>query len=287
MATGNPTFAPIERRPEFLGLLSDDHRFATGQSNGAGESINGSFDRLMLQSGIRTSPGVWLGLCIVVGLLTGGGMFVLREDPLSSSVAAVIGSFLPILFAMNQRSRRQKAIMDQLPGMAEELARSARSGRNVESAFHLVAADTASPLGEELKLAARRHEIGLDLASAVRDLSHRTGVSALTMFTSAIAVHQDTGGDLINVLERMATSVRDRTHFLARLRAATIASRFGTIMMIVVPILVLAFYLYRDPTYLDRLLSSFWGRLSLSTAVVLQIVGSALVFRILRSSARF
>ena len=177
--------------------------------------------------------------------------------------------------------------MNQLPAMAEELARAAQSGCNINKSFQLVAADTPSPLGDELRLSARRTEMGMDLATAVRDLPLRTGVATLTMLTSAIAVYQDTGGDLITVLERLATSVRDRLHFVSRLRAATIASRLGAIMMVMVPILVVSFYLFRDPLYLEKLLNSFWGRLSLWLAIGLQIVGCTIVFRILSRSARF
>jgi tight adherence protein B len=185
------------------------------------------------------------------------------------------------------RSRRQKAIMEQLPGMADELSRCARSGRNLEHSFTLVAADTPSPLGDELRVSARRMEMGLDVGSAVKDLAARTGVTTLTMFTSALTVHQDTGGDLISVLERLATAVRDRLHFVARQRAATIASRMGAILMVVIPVLVMSFYLFRDPNYLTSLTGSFWGRLSLWTAIVFQVVGCLLVFRILSRSARF
>ena len=130
-------------------------------------------------------------------------------------------------------------------------------------------------------------EMGLDVSSSVRDLEARTGVSTLTMFSSALSVHQDTGGDLISVLERLATAVRDRQHFVARQRAATIAARMGAVMMVAIPILVMGFYLFRDPNYLNSLLNSFWGRLSLWTGVVLQIVGCLLVYRILSRSARF
>ena len=171
--------------------------------------------------------------------------------------------------------------------MADEVSRCARSGSNLEHSFMLVAADTPSPLGDELRVSARRMEMGLDVGSAVKDLAARTGVSTLTMFTSALTVHQDTGGDLISVLERLATAVRDRLHFVARQRAATIASRMGAILMVVIPVLVMSFYLFRDPNYLTSLTGSFWGRLSLWTAIVFQVVGCLLVFRILSRSARF
>ena len=277
----------LERRPEFSDLLKDDHQYARGDSEGIGESVNGWFDGLMLQSGIRTAPAIWLGLCVLSGLALGGLMFVATERPILTALFAAIGLLLPIGAAMLLRSRRQQAIIVQLPGMADELARSARAGRNLEHSFRVVAADTPSPLGDELRISARRMEMGLDVSSSVRDLAARTGVSTLTMFSSALSVHQDTGGDLISVLERLATAVRDRQHFVARQRAATIAARMGAVMMVAIPILVMGFYLFRDPNYLNSLLNSFWGRLSLWTGIVLQIVGCLWVYRILSRSARF
>lgn len=287
MIAPNPTLLSMDRRPEFSGLLKDDTQFARGDSDGLGESFNGWFDTLMIQSGIRTSPSLWLGLCILCALALGGAIFVVTERPFVTAAAALIGMSVPIVGASIARSRRQKAIMEQLPGIADELSRCARSGRNLEHSFRLVAADTPSPLGDELRTSARRMEMGLDVGSAVRDLANRTGVSTLTMFTSALTVHQDTGGDLISVLERLATAIRDRLHFVARQRAATIASRMGAVLMVVIPILVMSFYLFRDPNYLTSLTGSFWGRLSLWTAIVFQIVGCLLVFRILSRSARF
>ena len=287
MIAPNPTLMSLDRRPEFSGLLKDDTQFARGDSEGIGESFNGWFDTLMIQSGIRTSPAIWLGLCLLSSLALGGAIFVATERPLLTAAAAMIGLSVPLVGASIARSRRQKAIMEQLPGMADELSRCARSGRNLEHSFMLVAADTPSPLGEELRISARRMEMGIDVGSAVKDLAARTGVSTLTMFTSALTVHQDTGGDLISVLERLATAVRDRLHFVARQRAATIASRMGAILMVVIPIMVMSFYLFRDPNYLNSLTASFWGRLSLWTAIAFQIIGCGLVFRILSRSARF
>ncbi len=281
------TLSSVERRPEFSGLLREDTQFARGTSEGVGESVNGWVDALMLQSGIKTSPAVWLGLCLVSALTLGGTFFVATERPLMTAMFAVIGLILPLVIAVILRSRRQKVIMEQLPGMADELARFARSGRNLEHSFMMVAGDTPSPLGDELRVSARRMEMGIDVGSAVKDLVSRTGVSTLMMFSSALSVHQDTGGDLISVLERLATAVRDRLHFLSRQRSATIASRMGAVMMVVIPVVVMGFYLFRDPNYLTNLLNSYWGRLSLWTAVALQIVGCIIVYRILSRSARF
>lgn len=286
MIAPNPSLRTIERRPEFADLLKEDVSFSTGAGTGAAESLNRGFDALMLQSGIRTAPGIWLGLCVVAGITLGGTVLVISERPFLAVIAGILGLIMPLLLAQTLRGRRQAAISLQLPPMAEELSRVARTGRNLEHAFMIVAADTPVPLGEELRISARRIEMGLDVASATRDLVSRTGVTTLAMLTAAIAVNQETGGDLIQVLEKLAISVRDRQHFVARQKAATISSRLGAIMMVVVPVLVVSFYMFRDPDYLTRLLSSNWGRISFWGGLVLQLVGGLLAYRILSRTAR-
>ena len=108
MIAQNTSFPTIERRPEFAGLLKENQKFATGQSDGAGEAINGWFYKLMVQSCIRTAPAVWLGLSLVCGMATGGLLYVITERPFVTAVAAIIGLMTPVVVAMVLRSRRQQ-----------------------------------------------------------------------------------------------------------------------------------------------------------------------------------
>ena len=287
MIAPNHPLPTLERRPEFAGLLRENQQFATGSGKGMSESVNGWFDRLMLQSGIETSPMLWLALCLLSALAFGGMAFVLLERAVPVAFFAFFGLLVPVGMAIGLRNRRQTAIMAQLPGMADELARSARAGRNLEQSLLLVAGDTPAPLGSELKMSARRMEMGMDVASSVRDLADRTGVSTLTMFSSALALNQDTGGDLIMVLERLATAVRDRLHFVARQRAATVSSRWGAAMMVIIPFIVMVIYTVWYPDYLARLTDSYAGRISLWLGIAGLLTGSFFVYRILARSARF
>jgi tight adherence protein B len=139
-------------------------------------------------------------------------------------------------------------------------------------------------LGGELKLATGRVEMGVPLKDALRDLPKRTGLMTLGLMCTSLVVQQQTGGDLVTVLERLSRTVRDRLLFLGRLRAATAASRATAILMIVLPPAVLAFFVYRKPTYFDELMSSAWGRNSTILAVCLEIAGALWVMRILKDS---
>jgi tight adherence protein B len=275
----------IHSRPEFADILRDQETYQSGTA-GVGNDINGWFDRLMIQSGWRAAPSAVLALCVLLGLAVGGGVFVLQENLLTAALAFAIGVTIPILIAVAMRARRQRELNRQLPGMIDELSRAARAGRSLEECLKMVANDTAAPLGTELKLCTRRIELGLSVDSALADLPARTGLVSVSVLVTALAVHRQTGGDLIQVLERLSRTVRDRQEFQGRLKAQTAASRATAMLMVVLPPVILAFFMFRDPTYLPNLLESPWGSRSLVLAIALLFVGILWVMRVLRSSTK-
>lgn len=276
----------ISSRPEFAGILREVETFGTGRGEDASDRINSWFDRLMLQSGIGLSPSMVLMLSVCAAITAGGTAFVIQENLLTTAFAAMIGFLLPIGVVMYRRSARQKQIMSQIPAMVEELARAAKTGRSVEHSLKLVAEDTPAPLGSELKHVAQRLDLGVPLKDAVRDLPMRTGINTFSLLNTTLVVQQQTGGDLVMVMERLSRTVRDRLLFLGRLRAATAASRATAMLMIVLPPAVLAFFTFREPEYFSNLLSSAWGRNATLAAFVLELIGGVWVWRILKDSER-
>lgn len=274
----------ITPKPQFAGILKDVETFGTGRSQDAPDRLNSWFDVLMLQSGIGLAPSMVLLLCLCCGIACGGLAFVIQENYLTTAIGALAGFLLPVALVMFRRASRKKQLLSQLPPMVEELARAAKTGRSVEHSLQLVAEDTPAPLGSELKLVSRRLEMGLPLREAVRDLPQRTGVNTFSLLNTTLIVQQQTGGDLVTVLERLSRTVRDRLLFLGRLRAATAASRATALLMILLPPAVLSFFSFREPDYLQHLLSSSWGRNATMLAFGLEIVGSIWVLRILKDS---
>jgi len=276
----------IARRPEFAGILRDEVNYGQGGRDDVADRVNGAFDRLMVQSGLDLGPPMLLALSVCSAVLLGGAAFVVQENMLTTAVAAMIGSVVPVGVTMFVRGRRQSALMRQLPDAIDELARAARTGRSVEDCLRLVAEETPSPLGDELKRCTRKMALGADIETALKDLPLRTGLTNLHVLVCALAVHNETGGDLVVVLERVARAVRDRIAFLGRLRAATIGSRATAILMLVLPPAALAFFLFRDPTYLEQLLDSFWGRAGSIMEIVLQMARLLWVLQIFRTTER-
>ena len=284
MAATTSTWQPPVARSEFSGILKEQETFGTGRGDDTADQINSWFDELMLQSGLGISPTMLLAACLCSGVALGGLVFVIQENLLTTALAALIGFMLPVVVAIIARTRRQDAMTNQIPPMLEELARAAKTGRSVEQCLAVIADDTPHPLGAELKLASGRVELGIPLKDALRELPHRTGLMTLSLLCMTLTVQQQTGGDVVTVLERLSRTVRDRLLYQGRLRAATAASRATAILMIVLPPSVLAFFVFRKPTYLTELMASSWGRNATILAICLEIIGAIWIMQILKSS---
>lgn len=275
-------------RPEtdFSGILKESVSYGSGRNADSADKLNNWFDTLMVQSGWGVSPAVVLMLCLFSALTLGGLIFVLHENMMTTALGVFVGFLLPIGAASLARSQRQTTMMKQIPPMLEELARAAKTGRSVEHSLQMVAVDTPHPLGAEMQDVSRKLQLGVPLRDALRELPYRTGIGTLNLLCTTLTVQQQTGGDLVMVLERLSRTVRDRILFLGRLRATTAASRATAILMVLLPPAVLAFFLFRDPEYMSRLFSSNWGRNVTLFAIGLELVGAAWVWRILQDSER-
>lgn len=286
MATDTLQASPLKPLPEFADILRETETYGTGTGSDSEDRINNWFDSLMVQSGLEISPALLLMLTVFSAMTLGGLVFVVQENLLTTALASLLGSAIPVTWAIIARFQRQKKMLNQLPEMVDELARAARTGRSIEQCFTLVAADTPTPLGEELRLCACKLDMGIGLRGALTGLPERTGLVSLNILVMALSVHLLTGGDLVGVLERLSRTVRERIQFLGRVRAATAASRATALLMVILPPGIFAFFLFRDPEYLTKLFDARWGRLLTIMAFVLDVIGVVWVVRILRSSSK-
>ncbi len=280
------TNRPIEPMSDFADILRDQEVFGTDEDGGFGNSINAWFDELMLQSGMGIAPSMLLAMCLFLGVVGFGMTFVIQENFLTSMMVGGLGATAPVVTAVFVRQRRQKKMMQQLPAMIDELARAAKTGRSIEQCWELVANDTPAPLGDELTDCNRRMKMGDDLSQALHSLPHRTGIITLNILVTTLAVHQQTGGDLVSVLERLSQTIRDRLLFFGRLRAATVGARWTAILMLALVPFIVIFFSIGDPDYFPRVIASDMGRIATVTAIIFEVIGTAWILRILHTSQR-
>ena len=200
----------IEPRPEFAKIVRVAESYAAPDGRTFATRINRRFDRLIVQSGTELAPGVVLQLCILGAIACGGSVFVALENLLATAIAVAVGALLPIAALLFVRARRQRRMLRQMPAMIGVLARAARTGHSLANGLELAAADTPSPLGDEMARAVRRLRMGVGIEAAIGDLPKRTGLARMDVFVAALTAHDRTGCDLVSLLDRLAQTVAPR-----------------------------------------------------------------------------
>jgi tight adherence protein B len=206
----------------------------------------------------------------------------LLENFLLAAAGLVIGCLIPLGWWGFCRMRRFSKMRKHLPETLELMADSLQSGRNLEQALELVARQAPAPLGVEFGYAASQLRLGHAPIAVIDRMQYRVPVQEFHAFATALLVHRKTGGNLAVLATRLAQSARDRFEFQGHLRAVSAGSRLSALGLLAGSIAAVAILSWLEPEYLDVFLTHKWGMPLLAIAGVLQIVGLAWVWRILR-----
>ena len=116
---------------------------------------------------------------------------------------------LPFMFVLFMRSRRSRKLSEQLPEALEMMARSLRAGHALSSAFKMVATEMPTPVSIEFGRAFEAQELGLPFEKAVADMTRRAPDNQdLKIFALSVIVQKETGGNLVEIIEKIAETVR-------------------------------------------------------------------------------
>ncbi|HEX7127634.1 MAG TPA: type II secretion system F family protein [Thermodesulfobacteriota bacterium] len=184
--------------------------------------------------------------------------------------------------ARGLRRRRARRAADQLPDLLGALAAGLRAGRALPQALADAAGDTPAPLGHELALVVREIGVGRPLADALAALLARLPTEDLRLAVLALDLGRSLGGDLADLLDRVAGTIRERQRLEARIRVLTSQGQAqGWILVLLPPGLAAAIHAV-DPTYLLPLVDTPAGLTILAVALLLQAAGGLAIGRIVR-----
>ncbi len=208
--------------------------------------------------------GAFLGL--VLGLLSDGGA-------LSLILVALFGA-LPFFFVLIMRSRRSRKMSEQLPEALEMMARSLRAGHALSSAFKMVATEMPTPVSLEFGRAFEAQELGLPFERAVADMTRRAPNNQdLKIFALSVIVQKETGGNLVEIIEKIADTIRARYKFQGKLSGLTAEGRMSSYIVGALPFVTLLFMLFANRPYIMPMFTTEMGHYLLGGALVLWTMG--------------
>jgi tight adherence protein B len=248
------------------------------------DRVGAQFTRLVTETGWDITPDAALLLAIAMGLALGGGLFLWRDDALAAAAGAILGFLAAGGWLFYLRSRRLRAIREQLPDVLDLMARSVRAGQSVDQAIALAGDSDFQPVAAEFRRCAKQLDAGLSLDAAIRALVRRVPLAEMRVLAVTLIVQRQTGGSLPTALERLAAVFRDRLNYFRQFRAATAAGRGSALLIAAIAIGIDVVVIAGRPEYARELVESAAGQIMLAISLALQILGLAWAFWVFRSN---
>ena len=238
-------------------------------------------DNLIARSGVNMLVGVFLLLSLSSGavvalaayLYIGGKIIVILPV---SAIAALVPWFY-ILFMKNRRLQKFIALF---PDTLALMTRSMKAGHALVSSFKMVADEMPSPIGDEFSRIVEEINFGRGVDGVLKRFADRMDHPDVNYFAVAIIIQRQTGGNLGEILENVAATIRKKFRFKEKIRALTAEGKLSAIVLTCVPFLIAFFIYMTNKDYLKVLGTDALGPYIIGGALVLMGVGIFVMSRI-------
>ena len=204
-------------------------------------------------------PGGYTGLAFVPGLLMAP---------------------LPLLYVRRVRAKRLRAFEAQFPESLEFVARSMRAGHAFSVSLEMIHREFPDPLAGEFRRTFEEHNLGLPLETALLKLSKRVPSMDVHFFVSAVLLQRRTGGNLAEILDKLAVLIRERFKLRGKIRAISAHGRMTGMALTCIPLVVATLLFYLNPDYGRFFLTDSTGQIMAGCAIGLQLIGYGVIKKI-------
>src|SRR5262249_27485970 len=139
---------------------------------------------------------------------------------------------------------------EQFPDAIDLLARAVRAGHAFTTAFSLIGEEMADPIAEEFKVTYRQQNLGLPLREAFANLTQRIPLSDVQIFVTALQIQRESGGNLGEILDNLATVIRERFKILREVRVITAEARLSMYALTAMPFVAGILMYLGNPEYM-------------------------------------
>jgi tight adherence protein B len=208
--------------------------------------------------------GLALGLAFALGVL---------RDPLSGVVGGILGYFLPRFWVGRRISGRLSAFNKQLADTITLLSNSLRAGSSFLQSIELVSRETPAPMGEEMGRVVREVNLGLGMEEALSNLVRRIKSDDLDLMVTAIGVQQQVGGNLAEILDTIAFTIRERVRIKGEINTLTAQGRMSGYLVAFLPIGIAVTLNFINPAFMEPLFTQLLGQILLGVGGVMMVIG--------------
>lgn len=254
--------APGQISGEAAGLLltpTDAGKYAWIEDLVRNFSLSAKLQTLIIQSDTNITLGKFLFMSVFLESLVGIGVYALLRQPLLAVGASLVALLLPFFFLRIKRGRRLEAFNNGLADAIDMMARSMRAGHSVVAALGIVAEQAVEPVKFEFNEVFKKQNYGLPLRDALVQLLDRVPSQDLRVLVTGMMVQKESGGNLAEILDRIAFVIRERIRIHGEIRTHTAQGRLTGYILCGLPVVMLVLLNLINPGYSNVLFNTPTG----------------------------
>jgi tight adherence protein B len=237
---------------------------------------------LLDQAGLKWRPARVVHSCLALFLtafLLSRYVFPVPYLALQLAIGFLAAAF-PVIYIVRVRARRLFKFEEQFPESLEFVARSMRAGHAFSVSLEMIHREFEEPLAGEFRRTFDEHNLGLPLDQALMKLATRIPLLDCHFFVSAVLLQKRTGGNLAEILDKLAYVIRERFKLRGKIRAISAHGRMTGIALTCIPIGVAVLMFYVNPNYVGFFVEDETGHYMAAAAILLQAIGYGIIRKI-------
>jgi len=235
----------------------------------------------------RVAEAGWISSALaflVAFAMVGGFQSVVRfAAGIGAGILAAMGGFqIPTLIIRILRARRLRKFNLQLVDTLVNMSNALKAGFSITQAFESVVKEGENPIAQEFDVFLQQTRVGVSFNDALQNLDQRVGSEDLTLVVQAIEATRKTGGNLTEIFEKIAATIRERLRIEGRIRTLTAQQRLQGIVVGAMPAIIGVALMIVDPSLMAPFIHSTAGKIVIGVVVVLVTLGGFWIRKIVR-----
>jgi tight adherence protein B len=228
--------------------------------------------RLRLQrAGLAISPRAFWIASLASGV--GVGVLIWLSAPNLPTIVSLLGTFvgalgLPRWIVARLTKRRQQKFLDEFANAIDVIVRGVKSGLPLPECLGIIARESPQPIAGEFTEAVDQQRVGVPLVETFERMMTRMPLAEVRFFAIVIAIQQQAGGNLSEVLTNLSGVLRDRTRLQAKVRALSAEAKASAAVLGALPFIVMILVYITTPAYITLLWTTRFGQFLLVCAGV-------------------
>ena len=223
---------------------------------------------------------IWGGAIVGVpaAMYLVGFVFPSLQNPIVLLVGVLIGFFLPRWYVKRRQKKRLNAFNKQLPDTITLIANALRAGSSFLQAIELVVRESHPPISTEFQRVIREVNLGLPFEQALENMVRRVKSEDLELMATAISIQYQVGGNLAEILDSIAFTIRERMRIKGEIRTLTAQQRLSGYVVAFLPIGIAGFLFIIAPKFLEPLWDASVAVAGIPVGIILIAMGGIMMF---------